>query len=140
VECGQGFTASCLYLALFHRGEMKRVEAAGKEGCAAGMYEDCGVLTRNDIDPTLRAYAMEEECTLKGYGCNILAGTRTDPLGIRDAYEHGCQLGEKGDCLELVKRYRAGTLPEPVPERGHDLADYLCKMRDVSEACPLAKN
>ncbi|HSR97905.1 MAG TPA: hypothetical protein VLM79_12685 [Kofleriaceae bacterium] len=139
VECGQGFAASCLYLAKFHRGDKKRVEVTAKEGCAAGMYADCDVLTRNDVDPTLRAYAMEERCTLQGYDCSSLADTRTDPTGIRDAYEHGCQLGDRDRCLELVKRYRANTLPEPVPGRARDLADYLCAKRDVPEACSLAK-
>jgi hypothetical protein len=139
VECGQGSAASCLYLGKFHHGDKKRVEVTAKEGCSAGMYEDCEVLTRNDLDPTLRAYAMEQHCALQGYGCNILAGTRTDPTGIRDAYEHGCQLGAREDCLELVKRYRAKTLPEPVPGRGRDLADYLCAKRDVPEACSFAK-
>jgi len=140
VECDEGFADSCLYLAVLHRGDMTRVEATAKEGCAAGMYNECDALTRNDIDPAVRAHAMEEACALRGIGCNILAAARTDPIGIRDAYEHGCQLGERQDCLALAKRYRAGDFAEPVPGRGHDLTEYLCKTRDVAEACALAKN
>jgi hypothetical protein len=103
------------------------------EGCRAGLVGECSIFQRLDFRAEVRAEGLAKGCSLgQGNLCQalgMLAMLSTDPIGERDAREHGCQFGWDLSCMDLVRRYYQKDLPEPVPGRGADLADYLCNVQ-----------
>ncbi len=140
VECDWGYARSCLRLKASQQGSRERVEETALVGCRSGFSEDCSIFRLLDLRPEMRAHGLAKGCSLgKGNLCEELARLRTDPIEERDAREHGCQFGWKPSCLRLVRQYYWKELPEPVPGRGADLADYLCKEHQEAEACALVR-
>lgn len=139
-ECGRGITSSCFYLVREKKESPQRLELAARAGCEEGILGDCSALLLVEpIAPANAAFAARQQCTLQGKGCGMLASVASGPEEIRDAFEHGCQLQDYADCMQLVKRYRAHELEEPVPGRSADLASYLCTSAGMAEACALER-
>jgi hypothetical protein len=131
-ECAAGYARSC-DIERAGRADaalVARMLELAEDGCRQGLIDECGLLADPvDADRALRIHGAGRDCAIAGVNCAALAqlhleGPARDPIKARDALETACQL--HGDlCGDLAKQYLTGTLPEPVPHRGADLAAYV---------------
>lgn len=127
-RCAHGYATSC---DLIYDGG-PRVQTAAIDGCARGYLDDCSISLR---DFAVRDRQFERLCVLTGDQCGFIADDRrsplgytSHPLGVRDAFEHGCQFRDTLACSELIHDYRAKEYPEPVSGRADAIAQYLCTL------------
>jgi TPR repeat protein len=134
-RCDQDTTRDCQVLANHGEVPWTRVAELAAAGCALGLVGECDILHVSDVEPALRERGLAAVCAARGVGCDALVAMRSEPIGVRDALEHGCQLGDDRLCLELIQRYRRDELPEPVTGRAADLVEHLCAQPAERQAC-----
>jgi hypothetical protein len=135
-ECVRGFPHSCSRISQLDPEAAPRwlpqlrIEAG--TGCSLGLLDECALLTRFAANPRLEAFAATQLCTTRGTHCELLvalhqpAGSLPDPLALRDALEHHCQLGrDRASCSRLAAAYLSNQFPEPIRGRGKQLASFL---------------
>jgi len=125
-RCALGYAESCSRVP----NSGPRVQAVAVNGCTRGYLDDCNIpIDDHTVGEPQLARACELAGGVGGDSCSRLAFMRispSNPLGVRDAWEHACQFRIKTACAELVNGYRAKTFPEPVSGRADLIVKYLC--------------
>ena len=148
--CKAGFPANCFTVMTrdAKAADVPQIEEVGRklsrEGCTAGILEECSLL-RNFAPMGTEGWRADQLlmvdrlCTIAYYHCE-LAGIIEDPAEvtkIRDAFERACQFddpGEEGEsCHDAWRAYTDAKsgVTEPVPGRAKQLRDWVCEKDKV---------
>ncbi len=114
-----------------------RIVRLARQGCHADIVSECYQLAFwkpdvpdvPDTEADDRLFGYERLCRIGWSYCDAL-GDMYLAKGNREkaqvAYERACQ-GDPAWCNEAVRGYLDDHLPEPVPHRGRDLAEWACQ-------------
>lgn len=148
-ECVRGFPHSCVLISQLDPSAAARwlpqLRTEAGIGCRAGLLDECALLARLSSEPLLanprvEGFAATQLCRTRGTHCELLvalhqpSGRLPDPIALRDALEHHCQLGrDRASCSRLAAAYLSQQLPEPIRGRGRQLASFLETAKDSAQ-------